>query len=73
MTLQIGDKVWFKSKFGDRVTGVFVERSTTPAIRGGKVVDVPTCIVDSYDAFGKVSKTATRCSVSEKSLNKLED
>ena len=32
MTVQIGDQVWFTSKFGDRVTGIYERNKATGQI-----------------------------------------
>lgn len=61
---QKGDRVWFISKFGDRVTGTYEGDDMRPGING----DVSVHIVSSHDAFGKPSREATRCMVTKGKL-----
>lgn len=47
--MDIGEKVWFISKYGDRVEGIY--RGPTKAGH----------IVDSFNAFGRVTTECTTC------------
>lgn len=73
MTVQIGDQVWFTSKFGDRVTGIYECNTTMPVLKDGKMVDVEVCRVLSENAFGDLpNQGVTSCLVPINKLNKLE-
>lgn len=66
MRAQIGDKVFFTSKFGDRVTGVYIEDAMIPTAHG----EVSSAVVESFDAFGERSEVATRCLVPSRKSSK---
>lgn len=66
MTFTPGDKVWFTSKYGDRVTGTYVRDDMRPGIDG----DVAVHIVSSYDAFGRPSREPTLCMVTRGKLHR---
>lgn len=65
-TFSPGDRVWFTSKFGDRVTGTFERDDTVPGVHG----EVRGHIVLSHNAFGKPSREPTSCFVREGKLNR---
>ncbi len=65
-TFHRGDRVWFISKFGDRVTGTYVKPDTIPGAKG----EVRVHIVRSHDAFGRPSREATSCFVIDGRLNR---
>ena len=62
----IGDRVWFKSKFGDRVTGTYEGDDEMPTLKGPRKVHR----VSSFNAFGKVEQTPTMCIVPIGSLQR---
>lgn len=49
MTIKIGDKVWFISKFDDVVTGIYQGESSIPGLGGAQI---PGHSVLSDNAFG---------------------
>jgi hypothetical protein len=57
-----GDKVWFISKFRNRVTGVYDREDTIPGAYG----EIKGHIVISDNAFGRSSPKAVNCFVSGK-------
>ena len=59
-TFEIGAKVWFISKYGDRVTGTYKGQREIPAGPSGVATGH---IVESFDAFGVRSDTPTTCIV----------
>jgi hypothetical protein len=63
-----GDRVWFISKFGDRVTGTYQRDEDVPGIHG----DVRVHIVSSHNAFGRPSREPTSCIVTFGKLNHEE-
>lgn len=63
-----GDRVWFISKYGDRVTGTYVKAESMPG-PDGPVEGETIC---SFDSFGHVSKESTLCWVPKRKLKRLE-
>ncbi len=62
-----GDQVWFISKFGDCVTGVYQRDEMVPGFKG----DVLVHIVASHNAFGHPSREPVVCMVTQGKLNRV--
>lgn len=65
MTVKIGDKVWFISKFGDRVEGEYIAEKALPFIEPPKYMSV----VRSHNAFGEYTEDTVDCLVPKNKLH----
>jgi hypothetical protein len=62
-------RVWFKSKWGDRVTGTFDGMTTMPVIEGDAMVEKPVARILSYNTHGTPTARPTPCLVPLDKLN----